>query len=316
VWRPGTGVQWWRAGMTFDEFKAQDQTYFNQGLRITALEIDNGRFAAVWRPGSGAQLWRAGMTGAEFDTQQQTYFGQGLRLTSFTVDDNNGRYAAVWQAGSGAQWVSVSRCFVDLQTEDAAHLRQGLRLGFIKMQGHAVGAYQYPWKSGDTHNVGQGNNNPSGSHNGSQSFAFDFSLPAGTQIRATRAGTVEWLQEGQSASYNPSQPTTPTNTPFPNGSLQNWGNAVRLRHAGGFTSWYFHIQQNGVTVNVGATVQRGQPIAISGNTGRTTGPHLHFQVQADSADWGQSVAITFGNNCQVPTSGTNVTSTNANSNFP
>ena len=81
--------------------------------------------------------------------------------------------------------------------------------------------------------------------------------------------------------YDPTQPTTASNTPFPNGSLQNWGNAVRLRHPGGLTSWYFHIQPNGVTVKVGDTVQRGQPIANSGNIGRTSGPHLHFQVQAD-----------------------------------
>jgi murein DD-endopeptidase MepM/ murein hydrolase activator NlpD len=126
---------------------------------------------------------------------------------------------------------------------------------------------------------------------------------------------VEWLQEGQTANYDPTKPTTPANTPFPNGSLQNWGNAVRIRHPGGFASWYFHIQTNGVLVKVGDTVQRGQPIAISGNTGRTSGPHLHFQVQGDSANWGQSVAINFGN-CEAPTGGTTVTSDNANSNFP
>jgi murein DD-endopeptidase MepM/ murein hydrolase activator NlpD len=67
-------------------------------------------------------------------------------------------------------------------------------------------------------------------------------MPAGTEIRAARGGTVEWLQENL--------------TPFPGGSLQNWGNAVRLRHAGGFTSWYFHIQANGVLVNVGDEVRR------------------------------------------------------------
>src|SRR2546426_604103 len=82
VWRPGTGAQWWRSGMSFDEFKAQDLTYFNQGLRITVLEVNGGRYAAVWRPGAGAQWWRSGMSGPQMESQDQTYFAQGLRLTA------------------------------------------------------------------------------------------------------------------------------------------------------------------------------------------------------------------------------------------
>ncbi|MEV0053612.1 M23 family metallopeptidase [Saccharopolyspora shandongensis] len=75
--------------------------------------------------------------------------------------------------------------------------------------------------------------------------------------------------------------------------------------------WYFHIQADGVLVNVGDVVTQGQAIALSGNTGRSTEPHLHFQVQADSIDWGQSVAHTFVTNCEQPTAGTTVTSDNA-----
>ena len=313
VWRPGSGVQWWRSGMAVDAFKAQDRIYVNQGLRITALEIDNGRFTAVWRPGSGVQWWRAGMTGAELEAQDQAYFGQGLRLTALAID--NVRYTAVWRSGSGPQLWSHSRCFVDFKTEDAADLGKGLRLALIEVQNQASGAYRYPWKSGDARTVRQGNNNASGSHKGDQAYAFDFVMPAGTQIRAARDGVVEWLQENLTATYDETQPTTPTNKPFTNGTLDNWGNALRIRHAGGFTSWYFHIQPNGVLVNVGDTVQRGQPIALSGNTGRSTEPHLHFQVQADSKEWGQSVPITFGN-CEVPSGGAMVTSNNGNSNFP
>src|SRR5262245_35684289 len=69
VWRPGSGAQWWRTGMTADELKAQDKTYFDQGLRLEDVDIKNGKYAAVWRPGSGAQWWRAGMTADELKAQ-------------------------------------------------------------------------------------------------------------------------------------------------------------------------------------------------------------------------------------------------------
>ena len=65
VWRPGSGAQWVRWGMSGDEFKAQDSTYFAQGLRVTSLVIENGKIAAVWHPGSGAQWIRWGMSGDE-----------------------------------------------------------------------------------------------------------------------------------------------------------------------------------------------------------------------------------------------------------
>ena len=48
VWRPGNGAQWVQWGMSADAFKAKDAEYFPQGLRITSLQIKNGKFAAVW----------------------------------------------------------------------------------------------------------------------------------------------------------------------------------------------------------------------------------------------------------------------------
>ena len=47
VWRPGTGTQWVKAGITAEEFKTQDLAYFKQGLRITSLVVRGGRFTAV-----------------------------------------------------------------------------------------------------------------------------------------------------------------------------------------------------------------------------------------------------------------------------
>lgn len=314
VWRPGGGTQWVHWGLSLRDLEDLDRRYFVDGLRITSLEVDRGSFAAVWRPGDGTQWWRAGMTGAEFEAQDNAYFAEGLRIAALAIEGDG--YAAVWRSGGGTQYCSHRRGIVDLMTEDTTYFGQGLRITSLEHHDRGGGAYRYPWANGISYQCSQGNNNAGGSHTDGQAFAFDFLLPAGTTVRAARAGVVEWFQQGQTSNFNPNAPVSPTNQPYPRNDLGNWGNAVRIRHLGGFTSWYFHLQANSVSVNVGDVVEAGQPIAVSGNTGRSSAPHLHFQVQADSVDWGQSVAISFGENCEVPTSGTNVTSDNANPRFP
>src|SRR5262247_72247 len=102
VWRPGNGAQWWRSGMSVDEFKAQDTTYFAQGLRIVTVEIEDGKYAAVWRPGSGAQWWRSGMCSDDFKTEDKVYFSEGLRLVDLDLHSNpRAIYRLPFAEGSG-----------------------------------------------------------------------------------------------------------------------------------------------------------------------------------------------------------------------
>jgi murein DD-endopeptidase MepM/ murein hydrolase activator NlpD len=56
------------------------------------------------------------------------------------------------------------------------------------------------------------------------------------------------------------------------------GNYVIIDHGDGTDARYWHLQKNGVLVNVGDTIQQGQVIAKSGNTGYSAFPHLHFEV--------------------------------------
>lgn len=63
--------------------------------------------------------------------------------------------------------------------------------------------------------------------------------------------------------------------------LRGYGNIVIIRHAGGVASVYAHNQVN--LVREGQQVGRGEVIAKVGSTGRTTGPHLHFEVRKNNA---------------------------------
>ena len=179
--------------------------------------------------------------------------------------------------------------------------------------------YRLPWEDGHTEPVGQGNSSgPNDSHAAgtAQEFAFDFGLNDGVPIHAARGGMVQWLTDLQTTNFNRSEPPSATNQEFPPGALENWGNAVRIAHQDGTTGWYFHIKTNSVFVNVGNIVIRGQPIAEADNTGRSSGPHLHFQVQDNNMNWGQSIQIRFDTkshgSCYLPQTADSLVSNNVN----
>lgn len=87
---------------------------------------------------------------------------------------------------------------------------------------------------------------------------IDIGVPTGTPIRAAKGGTVIM------ASYN-----------------GGYGNYTCVDHGGGLSTCYAH--QAGFAVSTGQRVSRGQVIGYSGNTGSSTGPHLHFEVRINGA---------------------------------
>jgi murein DD-endopeptidase MepM/ murein hydrolase activator NlpD len=141
----------------------------------------------------------------------------------------------------------------------------------------ASSPYVVPWVSGTSHKVAQGNCGPA-SHYGTSKYAYDFDFSIGTQIVAARAGTVYKVVESKSDG---------------NGCISG-DNHIFITHADGTTAQYDHLTLDGALVNEGDTVTQGQVIGLSGNTGCSGGPHLHFQVNSKPED-GTSIPVTFSN---------------------
>lgn len=108
------------------------------------------------------------------------------------------------------------------------------------------------------------------SHGDAQNrFAVDFAAAVGTPVLAARAGTVMQVESDfEKAGLNQEK-------------YGGRANFVRIVHDDGAMSLYAHLKSEGVLVRVGQRVAAGQQIGMSGNTGFTTGPHLHFAVQVN-----------------------------------
>jgi len=59
-----------------------------------------------------------------------------------------------------------------------------------------------------------------------------------------------------------------------------YGNYIRIGNNDGTKAYYGHLKQNSITVSVGQSVRRGQPIAMMGSSGYSSGQHLHFELRA------------------------------------
>jgi murein DD-endopeptidase MepM/ murein hydrolase activator NlpD len=96
----------------------------------------------------------------------------------------------------------------------------------------------------------------------------DFAVPTGTQVLAAHDGTVV-KAGGNGAGDGPA-----------------YGNAIVIKHGDGQYSQYAHLSRIGV--KVGQIVKTGQRIGLSGSTGNSTGPHLHFEIRT-TPNYGSAV---------------------------
>ncbi|MDQ3201631.1 MAG: peptidoglycan DD-metalloendopeptidase family protein [Pseudomonadota bacterium] len=130
----------------------------------------------------------------------------------------------------------------------------------------AAMAYRYPlpWRGGPFR-LSQGANGQYSHYGPKNRYAMDIAMPEGTPIIAARGGIVVKTENKQTG-----RGTDPS------------GNFVRVLHDDGTMGVYLHLQQGSVSVREGQRVSVGSALALSGNTGNSSGPHLHFVVQRNT----------------------------------
>lgn len=129
-------------------------------------------------------------------------------------------------------------------------------------------AYLLPYKSTRSHKLVQGY---FGKFSHNETHALDFEMPVGTEIVAAREGIVFEVKED-------------SNEGGLNQEFIDKGNYIMIYHSDGTFGSYYHLKQNGAFVKSGQQVKRGERIGLSGNTGWSSAPHLHFEVLLPSSE--------------------------------
>ncbi len=154
-------------------------------------------------------------------------------------------------------WITGASCTVLQSNEDVYRASKSvLPTSFV---------YHLPYEKGSSHWIAQGSHSLFSHHD---IFAVDIKMKQGTKILAARSGVVMYVKET-----------------YTEGGLAkkyaSRGNGIRIQHDDGTYAHYWHLQFNGALVDVGDTVLQGQVIGLSGNTGFSAFPHLHFEVTAE-----------------------------------
>jgi murein DD-endopeptidase MepM/ murein hydrolase activator NlpD len=125
--------------------------------------------------------------------------------------------------------------------------------------------YQLPFPQGKTYNILQSWNGRFSHRSVESRYAVDFEMPEGDTVCAARSGIVIQIEDRFTE----------------NGGIELRDNAnqIVILHEDGTMAFYVHLLNNGVLVQPGDTISTGQMIGLSGNTGYSTKPHLHFVVR-------------------------------------
>jgi hypothetical protein len=141
--------------------------------------------------------------------------------------------------------------------------------------------YRLPYSAGTRHAITQAYPVSDTHRTRDSMYAVDFAMPVGTDVMAARDGVVF---EVASTNFKGGPDAS---------EYADLANLVRILHDDGTFAVYAHLNWNSIRVRPGERVQAGQYIADSGNTGFSSGPHLHFAVQRNMGMRVESIPVTF-----------------------
>jgi len=167
--------------------------------------------------------------------------------------------------------------FVSCYSNRGPQQRQTRLLQKGKIMEDTSYVYALPYEKGASHLLMQGYYS---SFTHKNRAALDFKMKRGTPILAAREGTVLRLKkDGTKGGLNK--------------KYRQSGNYIIIEHPDKTRAGYWHLKQNGVLVKMGDTIKKGQVIGLSGKTGFTALPHLHFLVWTNMNGQWQQVPTRF-----------------------
>jgi murein DD-endopeptidase MepM/ murein hydrolase activator NlpD len=173
-----------------------------------------------------------------------------------------------------------------IEARESANTRQQLQfeslaaLGSPQATHHPARPYRVPFAVGTSNRVSQAYPDHFTHVTPDSLYAIDFALPDGSAVYAARAGTVINVRHDS----------------FRGGTgavMADQANLIEILHDDGTIAVYGHLHWDSIRVRIGQHVVAGEYIADSGNTGFSSGPHLHFAVWRNSGERDVSVPVEF-----------------------
>ena len=164
----------------------------------------------------------------------------------------------------GARTKAFSMAVVDAQAPHSLAHSYRWTWGSLHAQHDDTYVYALPYEAGKFYRVDQCFNGRY-SHFGDFEYAVDWNMPMGSPVHAARGGVVVGVMDAHGEGG-------------PSRDYENLCNYVMIKHADGTIGEYDHLRAFSAKVKVGDKIKTGDLLALSGNSGFTTGPHLHFFV--------------------------------------